>query len=79
MFISKQRIEEDLEIARRAFKNPMGEPDEKEPSIDDSQTDFTFSEVVSLIGAGLWAIMPWALSFAVLLGIVGLLVTVWLR
>jgi len=78
MFISKRRIDEDLEIARRSFENPMGE-DPEESRIDDSQSNFTFSEVLSLISAAFWVILPWVVAFAVLLGIVGWLVMMWMR
>ena len=81
MFINKDRIEEDLELSRRVFEHSMGkpQPDERESRIDDSAPDFTFSEVMSLISAAFWVVLPWALAFAVLLGIVGWAATIWLR
>lgn len=86
MFINKKRIDDDLEIFQRSFFN--SEPTErglgkesaydKESRLDDAQEKFTFSDFISLCGAAFFVILPWALTFAVLLAFAGWLLTLWL-
>ena len=93
MFTNKKRIDDDLEIARRAFVNPAGfgkvpektaekkptkEVEERESRVDDGGERLGFSDFLGLCAAAFWVIMPWAVAFAVLLGLTGWLVTRWL-
>jgi len=85
MFISKKRIDEDLQIFKRSLENPFPEEasqkkgaKERQASLDDSQEPFTFSEFVALCGAAFAVIMPWVIAFSVAMGIVGWLLILWL-
>ena len=75
MFINKKRIEEDLEIAKRSILNL--EPLENQARIDDSQEGLKFADFVDLCSAAYSVILPWAIAFAVLLGLAGWLLVRW--
>jgi len=82
MFINKKRIDDDLQIAQRAFMGmPLHEKESAKPAsrIDDSGEPFTFSEFISLCGAAFAVILPWALAFAGALALVGWLLVMWVR
>ena len=88
MFLSKKRIDEDIEIMRRSFMNmPMLETETKEEeekttqasNVSDPQDEWSFSDFLGFCGAAFAVIMPWAIAFAVLLGLAGWLLTVWVR
>ncbi|MCL2703209.1 MAG: hypothetical protein FWE91_06345 [Defluviitaleaceae bacterium] len=82
MFISKNRIEEDLKIIRRSFLNPAAlekDTEEKIIQAEDSQDRLGFSEFIGLCGAAFFVILPWALAFSVLIGLLGWLLTLWVK
>ena len=82
MFLSKKRVEEDLEIIQRSFSNLTHleiKTEEKEVQAASSQEKLGFSEFMGLCGAAFTVILPWALAFAALIGLLGWLLTLWVK
>ena len=78
MFITKNRIEEDLEIARRAMLEMPVERDAGPANITDREEALGLSDFLGLWGAAVWVIAPWAIAFATAIGVVGWLLTMWM-
>ncbi|MDR2183778.1 MAG: hypothetical protein LBE55_06350 [Clostridiales bacterium] len=81
MFVSKKRIDDDLEIFQRSLVHmqaPEKALQERPSRIDDSQERLTFSDFIGLCGAAFVVILPWALAFAALMGLVGWLLVLWI-
>ena len=85
MFISKKRIDEDLQIFQRSMEYYMSQEmsrekgaKEKTSRIDDSQEPLTFSDFIGLCGAAFVVILPWVFAFAALMGVMGWLLVLWL-
>ena len=78
MLIGKKRIEEDLEVFRRAVNTPPGthksEPEPQE-TLDEK---FVFSDFIALCWAALSIVLPWVIGFGAAIGVVGWLLTQWL-
>ena len=82
MFSNKNRIEEDLKIIQRSFLNPAAlekDIEEKKVQAEDSRDKPGFSEFIGLTSAAFIVILPWALAFAALIGLLGWLLTLWVR
>jgi len=81
MFLNKRRVDEDLEIIRRSLLDPGAlnkdaESETKEQ--EDSQEKMKFSDFLMICGTAFSVILPWALAFAAVLGLVGWLLILWL-
>ena len=79
MLIGKKRIEEDLEVFRRAVNTPPGTDGvDPEPQKETPDEKVAFSDFIALCWAALSIVLPWVIGFGAAIGVVGWLLVMWL-